>query len=82
MNQTEIYSKVTAVIVECLGLEPEEVKPESRFMNDLGSDSIMLAEIIMKIEDEFDLRITDEEVNSIRTVGDAVDYITSHQVAA
>lgn len=82
MEQSEIYSRVCLVITECLGLEAEEIKPESLFMKDLGSDSIMLAEIIMKMEDEFNIRIPDEAVNAIRTVEDAVEYIRLHQKAA
>jgi len=78
METTVIFEKICAVINECLGLDASEVKPESHFMNDLGSDSIMLSEIIMKLEDEFHIRISDEDASTIRTVGDAMEYIRTH----
>ncbi|HTL83283.1 MAG TPA: acyl carrier protein [Bacteroidia bacterium] len=77
MEKEQILTKVQDVVMECLGPEREEVTMTVRFMEDLGSDSIMLAEIVMKLEDSFGLRISDEEAGGIRTVGDAVNFIES-----
>lgn len=78
METTFIFEKISGIINECLGIDRSEITPESHFMNDLGSDSIMLSEIIMKLEDEFHIRIADEEAATIRTVGDAIEYIRTH----
>jgi acyl carrier protein len=75
MEQEEILQKVTVILVENLGVDAAEVKMESRFLDDLGADSIMLAEIIMNLEDAYHIRISDEDAFKIKTVGDAVHYI-------
>ena len=75
MEKTQILIKVQDIVHECLGLEREEVTLQSSFMDDLGSDSIMLAEIVMKMEDAFDLRISDPEAGRIKTVENAVEFI-------
>mgnify|MGYP003457066635 CR=1 FL=1 len=74
MNE-EIFKKVTAVIVDKLGVKAEDVKPESEFGNDLGADSLDTVELIMELEKEFDLTIPDEEAEKIVTVGDAIAFI-------
>lgn len=79
MKQDEILKKVTAILVENLGVQDSEVTMESRFLDDLGADSIMLAEIIMNLEDEYHIRIADEDAFRIRTVGDAVLYINEQE---
>lgn len=78
MDQKEILSKIAAILVKNLGAEEHEVTMEARFLDDLGSDSILLAEIIMELEDIYHLRISDEEASQLRTVGDAVRYILAH----
>lgn len=78
MDQNEILSKIAAILVKNLGVEEHEVTMEARFLDDLGSDSILLAEIIMELEDIYHLRISDEEASQLRTVGDAVRYILAH----
>ena len=78
MDQQEVLSKIAAILVKNLGVEENEVTMEARFLDDLGSDSILLAEIIMELEDVYHLRISDEDAAHIRTVGDAVQYILTH----
>jgi acyl carrier protein len=73
MASTEEH--VRNIIVELLGVEPEKVVPEARFREDLEADSLDLVELIMKIEEEFNGEISDEEAQKITTVGDAITYI-------
>ena len=73
MASTE--EQVRNIIVELLGVEPEEVVLEERFLEDLEADSLDLVELIMKIEEEFNGEISDEEAQKITTVGDAITYI-------
>ena len=75
----EEFERVKAVIVDQLGADESAVTPEASFVDDLGADSLDIVELIMGRETEFDIEIPDEEAESIRTVGDAVDYIKSHQ---
>jgi len=77
MTEQEIFEKVKAVIVDKLSVEPEKVTLEARFIEDLGADSLDTVELIMGLEDEFGLEISDEDAEKIRTVKDAVAYIQS-----
>jgi acyl carrier protein len=70
-----LTSKVTAIIVEKLGVEESDVAPEASFTNDLGADSLDTVELIMEFEKEFDITIPDEDAEKIATVGDALDYL-------
>ena len=72
-----IEEKVKAIIVDQLGVSAEEVKPESSFVEDLGADSLDLTELIMAMEEEFDIEIDDEDAQKIATVQDAINYIKS-----
>lgn len=72
---SNILEKVTAIIVDKLGVEASEVSAQSSFTNDLGADSLDTVELIMELEKEFDISIPDEDAESIQTVGSAVDYI-------
>jgi len=73
-----VFEKVKKIIVEQLGVEEDEVTLESSFIDDLGADSLDIVELIMALEEEFDLEIPDSEAEKISTVGDAVEYIKSH----
>ena len=74
-----VFDKVKDIIVEQLGVDEEEVKIEASFIDDLGADSLDIVELIMALEEEFDLEIPDKEAEKIATVGDAVEYIKAHQ---
>lgn len=72
-----IEERVKKIIVEQLGVKEEDVKPEASFVEDLGADSLDTVELVMALEEEFDIEIPDEEAEKINTVGDAVKYINS-----
>ncbi|AYC29212.1 acyl carrier protein [Paenisporosarcina cavernae] len=74
-----IAERVTKVIVDRLGVDESEVKLEASFRDDLGADSLDVVELVMELEDEFDMEISDEDAEKIATVGDAVTYIESKQ---
>lgn len=76
---SEVADKVTKIIVENLGVSPDEVKPEASFVEDLGADSLDLTELIMAMEEEFDLEIADDDAQKILKVQDAIDYIENKQ---
>ena len=73
-----VFDRVKAIVVEQLGVEANEVTPQSKFVEDLGADSLDVVELVMALEDEFDLEIPDEEAEKIATVGEASKYIESH----
>ena len=75
----DIEQKVKDIIVEQLGVDAAEVKTEASFVNDLGADSLDTVELVMALEESFDMEIPDEEAEKIQTVGQAVDYIKSHK---
>ena len=70
-----VYDRVRDIIVEQLGVDPEEVQMEAKFREDLKADSLDLVELIMAFEEEFGGEISDEEAQDITTVGDAVNYL-------
>jgi len=72
------YDRLKKIVVEQLGVEESEVNPEASFVDDLNADSLDLVELIMSLEEEFGMEISDEEAEKIRTVQDAVDYIDEH----
>lgn len=72
---SEIEERVTAIIVDKLGVNASEVKPEATFAQDLGADSLDTVELIMEFEKEFNITIPDDKSESIATVGDAIAYI-------
>lgn len=80
MSQDEIFEKVKNIVSDQLEVETEQVKPESNFANDLNADSLDTVELVMALEEEFDIEIPDEAAEGITTVQDAVNYISS-QVA-
>ncbi|GGG03275.1 MULTISPECIES: acyl carrier protein [Cysteiniphilum] len=73
-----IQEKVNAIIVEQLGVKPEDVKAEASFIDDLGADSLDTVELVMALEEEFDTEIPDEEAEKIKTVQDVYTYIEAH----
>ena len=74
-----VEDKVQSIIVEQLGVDGDEVKPEASFVEDLGADSLDTVELIMAFEEEFGVEISDEDAEKIRRVQDAVEYITKAQ---
>lgn len=73
-----IEEKVKEIIVEQLGVEEADVVVAASFVDDLGADSLDLVEMIMAMEEEFDMSISDEDAENIKTVQDAIDYITEN----
>ena len=73
-----IHNKVKKIIAEKLSVEIEELVPEASFVDDLGADSLDLVELIMSMEEEFDIEISDEEAEKLATVKDVFDYIDAH----
>ena len=71
------FEKVRDIVVEQLGVEPDEVAIDSTFIDDLGADSLDIVELIMAFEEEFDIEIPDDAAEKIKTVKNAVDYIDS-----
>lgn len=78
-DNAAIESRVKQIIVRQLGVKENEVATEKSFVDDLGADSLDIVELVMAMEDEFGFEIPDEEAENIRTVGDAVKYISSQQ---
>lgn len=72
------FEKIKGIIAEQLGVEEGEVTMESSFIEDLGADSLDIVELVMALEEEFDIVIPDEDAEKIRTVGEAVRYIQEH----
>ena len=79
MSQEAILEKVRSIVSEQLSVDSGEVKPESNFQNDLGADSLDTVELVMALEEAFDIEIPDEAAEGIATVGDAVKYIEDKQ---
>ena len=79
MNEQEIFEKVKAIVVEQLGVDEEKVRKEATFVDDLAADSLDIVELVMGIEEEFDIEIADSEAEKIVTIGDVVEYIKNNQ---
>lgn len=77
MSETEIFEKVKKIVADQLGVDPAEVTPEASFANDLGADSLDTVELVMALEEEFDIEIPDEAAEEIATVQAAVNYIAN-----
>ena len=74
-----IEERVKKIIVEQLGVKEEDVKPAASFVEDLGADSLDTVELVMALEEEFDIEIPDEEAEKITTVQSAIDYVQNNQ---
>ena len=73
-----VFDRIKEIIVEQLGVESDVVTMEASFIDDLEADSLDIVELIMALEEEFDMEIPDEDAEKISTVGDVIDYIKSH----
>lgn len=81
MSQDAVFEKVQKIVAEQLGVDEAEVKPEASFANDLGADSLDTVELVMALEEEFDIEIPDEAAEGIGTVQAAVDFIKEKTAA-
>ncbi len=78
MASPETIERVKSIIVEQLGVAAEDVNENASFIEDLGADSLDIVELVMALEEEYDIEISDEDAEKIQTVGDAVNYIVEH----
>lgn len=74
-EEKSVEQKVTEIIVEQLGVNPEQVTPKASFIEDLGADSLDIVELVMAFEEEFGVEVPDEEAEKLQTVQDVIDYI-------
>lgn len=79
MASAEVLEKVKGIVVEQLGVESDEVKGDSTFIDDLGADSLDIVELIMAFEEEFNIEIPDEAAEKIKTVQDVVSFIEQNE---
>ena len=78
-SREEVFERVKEVLTEQLGVDEGEITEEASFQEHLDADSLALVELIMELEDQFGIKISDEDAQKIQTVGQAVDYVSSHQ---
>ena len=78
MTRQDIEKKVTDILVDKLGVEPEEVKSEADFREDLCGDSLDLVMVVMEIEKDFSISVTDEEADQVKTVADIIGLVEKH----
>ena len=73
-----VEERVMEIVSEQMGVDKDRVTPETSFINDLGADSLDTVELVMELEEEFDINIPDEDAEKIQTVGEAIKYIEGH----
>jgi acyl carrier protein len=78
-SRDEVFERIKEVLSERLSVDEADINEEANFQEDLDADSLDLVEMIMELEDQFGIKIPDEDAQKIQTVGQAVDYVTSHQ---
>jgi acyl carrier protein len=78
MEEQKIFEEVKKVVVEQLGVSDSEVSREASYVDDLGADSLDTVELVMALEEAFGMEIPDEDAEKIKTIGDTINYITSH----
>ena len=76
---SDTADRVKKIVVEHLGVEEDKVTPDASFIDDLGADSLDIVELVMAMEEEFEVEIPDEEAENIKTVGDAIKYVETHK---
>lgn len=77
MTREEIFEEVKKLIADSMRVEPQEIKEDSKFVDDLGADSLDIVELVMAMESKFEIEIPDDDAQKIRTVGEAVDYLVN-----
>ncbi len=78
-TEESVEEKVKEIIVKQMGANKDQVTPDTSFVNDLGADSLDTVELVMELEDAFDVSIPDEDAEKMQTVGDAINYIKEHK---
>jgi acyl carrier protein len=78
---SSVEERVINIVAEQLGVDKDKIKPESNFVNDLGADSLDTVELVMELEEEFDINIADDQAEKIQTVGEAIEHINSNSAA-
>lgn len=79
MSENEVFEKLKGIVVDQLGVEEDSVKMEATFVDDLAADSLDIVELVMSVEEEFEMEIPDTDAEKIVTVGDVVQYIVEHK---
>jgi len=82
MSQTDVLAGLAEILEEVAGVEPADVTPEKTFIDDLDVDSLSMVEVVVAAEEKFGVKIPDDDVKTLKTVGDAVSYIQRAGVAA
>lgn len=77
VSDSSIHDRVIRIVCDQMGASADKVTPETSFINDLGADSLDTVELVMELEDEFEVSIPDEDAEKIQTVGNAIDYVTA-----